>query len=134
MSSLAIGLIIGAAILAVTEMVMFYPKRQVSEEPKKPAIERVEKRETVREIYGYYVTEGNETLEVVAKKLYGCRECWLSIYELNKDKVKKNPWKTLPEGIRLRYKKELTHQERENLKREYMSWLRRISTGKYLPE
>lgn len=138
MSSLAIGLIVGAVILAVTEIVVFYPKKQISKKAEEPTVlnteKREERREIIKDIYGYYMTEGNETLETVAKKLYGCRECWLSIYELNKSKVKKNPWKTLPEGIRLKYKKELTYQERENLKREYMSWLKRISTGKYLPE
>jgi len=132
MSSLAVGLIIGAVILAVTEIVMFNPKKRVSEETKKGDI--VKEKIVVSEIYGYYVTEGNETLESVAEKIYGCRECWLALYELNRDRLKKNPWKTLEKGIRLKYKKELTPEERENLKKEYMSWLRRISTGKYLPE
>ncbi len=110
MSSLAVGLIVGAFLVALTEI--------------------------SNRIFSYksYITKEGDTLEKIAKYLYDCKECWIIIYELNKDKLKKNPWKELEAGVQLRYKTYLTHYEKEQLKRDCISWLRKMSVGKVIPE
>ncbi len=149
MSSLAIGLIIGAFLLAISETIsnirnMTDMNNKYSTDikggkvktDKKVQTEKyehnTEKKELITE--GFYITKGGETLEAIAKEVYGCRECWLIIYDMNKEKLKKNPWKRLERGIRLRYKLALSEFEKKKLKERYLNWLRRISTGKTIPE
>ena len=132
MSSLAIGLIVGAILLALTEIATKVSSETVNRENTKENISSPSKPEGKK--YGIYVTEGGDTLEKIAEKIYDCRECWLAIYRINRGKVKKNPWKKLRSGIELRYPEKLSEEEKESLRREYMAWLKKISTMKVITE
>lgn len=135
MSSLAIGLVVGAFMLAITELVFNISKDNANKINNKAERKSVKKERVAASAkYGFYTTREGDTLEKIAKTLYGCRECWFSIYDMNREKVKNNPWKRLKEGIKLKYKLNLTFREKEEMKEKYMEWLRKVSTGKLIPE
>jgi len=62
-----------------------------------------------------------DTLWDISEKVYNNSLYWPAIYDLNRDKVGEDPW-VLSQGIVLKYKTELTEEEKNEAVKEAIAW------------
>jgi hypothetical protein len=62
-----------------------------------------------------------DTLWDISEKVYNNSLYWPAIYDLNRDKVGEDPW-ILSQGVELKYKMELTQEEKDEAVKEAIAW------------
>ena len=73
------------------------------------------------DVYGEIKVKWCDTLWDISEKVYNNSLYWPAIYDVNRDKVGEDPWK-LAQGMILKYKKELTEEEKNEAVREAVAW------------
>ncbi len=71
--------------------------------------------------FGKIRVEWCDTLWGISEKVYNNSLYWPAIYDLNRDKVGEDPW-VLSQGMVLKYKTELTEEEKNEAVREAIAW------------
>ncbi len=97
-------------------------KREKPQEEVTPVVTQEapeEKAPTVE--YGTWKVGWCDTLWDISSKVYGNSLYWPSIYNLNRDKIGSDPW-ILVQGRVLKYKKELTEEEKNEAVKEAIEW------------
>ena len=86
------------------------PKVEVIEEKPKPGVG-----------FGKVKVGWCDTLWEISEKVYNNSLYWPAIYDLNRDKVGEDPW-VLVQGTILKYKMELTEEEKNEAVKEAIAW------------
>ncbi len=89
--------------------------------PPPPPKEEVEVAEAPQPQYGEVTVGWCDTLWDIAARVYGNGLYWPAIYDLNRDKIGSDPW-ILSQGMVLKYKLDLTEEEKEQALKEAIEW------------
>ncbi len=89
--------------------------------PEKPVAEETPPAPVKREEYGTVKVGWCDTLWDISERVYNNALYWPAIYNLNREKVGEDPW-ILTQGIVLRYKLNLTEEEKDRAVREAIEW------------
>lgn len=71
--------------------------------------------------YGEVTVGWCDTLWDISARIYGNSLYWPAIYHLNEEKIGEDPW-ILTQGIVLKYKMELTEEEKNEAVKEALEW------------
>ena len=83
--------------------------------------------------YGEIKVGWCDTLWDISAKVYDNALYWTAIYNLNKDKIGDDPW-ILIQGKVLKYKIELTEEEKEEALKESLEWAMKFKDRKRVPK
>ena len=83
--------------------------------------------------YGEVTVGWCDTLWDISARIYGNALYWPSIYNLNKEKIGNDPW-ILAQGWVLKYKIELTEEEKDEAIKEALEWDLRFKDRQRTPK
>lgn len=89
--------------------------------PEEPKVEEAPAVPVEREEYGTVRVGWCDTLWDISERVYNNSLYWPAIYNLNRDKVGDDPW-ILTQGMVLRYKLDLTEEEKDRAVKEAIEW------------